>query len=508
MTRFFFTLVAMASLCVAARADDGLAYATTYVEGFNQANQYLTGALVPSNRDDWAITVENGTAWFLNSSSNSALRYYDLPSVPVAFLDDPVPTDAAQIEALVTAEDAPDGGAGLLIGHPRGSGYLVFAVGSDHRYRILSKEDGRLTSLENGTNNMISAEGFNRIRVQRAADQIEFYVNDTSVFRFDVTDATWTTAPVGIAVFGRGRFGFDEVRIEPHGMAERALQVAAENNCRLPPADAADQLVSLGIYEGQAIANMGLAGVDGVTSSARLNIENGDEPVYLIVNSYDSLLWRVEGNTERVVHLAVIGPTYDEAVASGVIGIPADRVSFHSHQDCVGYNYEVGSSGFRQGNAQLALWTGRAPIATMGIYDLNAMSIPSGAVAEVEAPSGIEPEWDSQMVQEALRFSPAGLYDAISDVIVTNSEITKLKTLPQQFGLAQLLASGALVRDGGSFRVTAPMRYPAGLAGAHSVDFVIEPGVAEPTGDKGHSRVVRLQGEDETVELERGEEAR
>jgi len=144
----------------------------------------------------------------------------------------------------------------------------------------------------------------------------------------------------------------------------------------------------------------------------------------------------------------------------------------------------------------------------MGIYDLNAMSIPSGAVAEVEAPSGIEPEWDSQMVQEALRFSPAGLYDAISDVIVTNSEITKLKTLPQQFGLAQLLASGALVRDGGSFRVTAPMRYPAGLARAHSVDFVIEPGVAEPTGDKGHSRVVRLQGEDETVELERGEEAR
>lgn len=348
---------------------------------------------------------------------------------------------------------------------------------------------------------MIAAEGFNRIRVQRSDDQIEFYVNGTSVFHFDIDDANWSTAPVGIAVFGRGRFGFDEVRVEPHGIAERALQLAAENSCGLPPASAAAQLVTLGIYEGQAISNLGLAGLDGVTSSARLNIQSGDEPLYLIVNSHASLLWRLEGHTERVVDLAVIGPTHEEAVASGVVGIPADKVSFHSQRDCVRSNYDLESASFRQGNALLALWTGKAPTATWGIYDLNAMSVPSGVVAEVEAPSGIAPEWDNQIVQEALRFNPAGIYNAIGEMIVTDSEITKLKTLPQQFGLAQLLASGTLVPDGQSFRVTTPMRFPAGLAGAHSVDFVIEPGVAEPSGDPGHSRVVRLEGGDENVEL-------
>jgi len=64
------------------------------------------------------------------------------------------------------------------------------------------------------------------------------------VFRFDIKDATWTTASVGIAVFDRGRFGF-EGRVEPRGIAKRALQIAAQNSCGLPPASATAQLVTL-----------------------------------------------------------------------------------------------------------------------------------------------------------------------------------------------------------------------------------------------------------------------
>lgn len=499
MTRFPIALGALAVLCGATTANDGVAFATTYVESFSGTDEFLTGALKPSNRGSWAIKVDEGIAWFSNNENNSALRYYDLPSVPVAFMDDPVPTDAAQIEASVTVEDAPDGGAGIMVGHPRGVGYLVFAVGSDQRFRVLRREDGRLTSLESGTNNVIAAEGFNRIRVERRVDRTEFYVNGTEVFRLDVDDDVWTNAPVGIAVFGRGRFGFDEVRIEPDGVAETAIREAARNSCGLPTPKMADHLVTLGVYEGQAISSLSLAGLDGVTSSAILDIESGEEPLYLVVNSYDSLLWRLQGNTERVAHLAVIGPTRDVSVASGVVGIPANKVSFHAKRDCVPYSYEVDSASFRQGNALLALWTGRAPTATLGVYDLNAMSIPSGATAEVEAPMGIAPEWDSAIVEEALRFTPAGVYVGDADTVVTDATVTKLKTLPQQFGLAQLLASGKLVRDGQSFRVTATMRYPAGLAGAHSVDFIIEPGVPEPTGNPGHSRVVRLEGGDESL---------
>jgi hypothetical protein len=490
----------LAALGSPSTAEDGLAYATSYVESFADSEGYLTGALVPSSRGVWTVSVEDGTAWLVNDKDNSALRYYDLPAVPVAFVEDLVSTDAAAIEAAIAAEDAPDGGAGLLIGYPHGIGYLVFAVGSNQRYRILRKEDGRLTSLENGTHDAIAAEGFNQLRVERSAWGLDFLVNGTSVFRFEADDATWAVAPVGVAVFGRGRFAIDEVRVEPHGVADEAIGVAARNVCGLPAPGPADQLVTVGIYEGQAISTLSLAGLDGVTSSAGLHVEYGDAPLYLVVSSHDSLLWRLDGDTSRIAHIAVIGPARAGPVASGVIGLDASRVSFHGQRECQRRSeYDIGSQGFRRNNALIALWTGHAPVATLGEYDLNAMFLPSGAPIPIDTPMGIQPEWESQALREALHFSPAGLFDAQADLIATESTITEPETLPQQFGLAQLLAAGTLVRDGQFYRVTGPMRYPAGLYGAHSVNFIVEAGVPEPTGDPGHSRVERTEAGDDTV---------
>jgi hypothetical protein len=55
----------------------------------------------------------------------------------------------------------------------------------------------------------------------------------------------------------------------------------------------------------------------------------------------------------------------------------------------------------------------------------------------------------------------------------------------------QLLVSGALVRaKGGEYIVKQKTRFPAGLAGAHSVTFLLPTGVPYPEGDPGHSCVV------------------
>jgi hypothetical protein len=64
--------------------------------------------------------------------------------------------------------------------------------------------------------------------------------------------------------------------------------------------------------------------------------------------------------------------------------------------------------------------------------------------------------------------------------------------LPQGFGLAQLVASGALeARRDRYFYIARPIpRFPAGLYGAHSVTFVLGTGVPMPAGTPGHSCVV------------------
>lgn len=63
--------------------------------------------------------------------------------------------------------------------------------------------------------------------------------------------------------------------------------------------------------------------------------------------------------------------------------------------------------------------------------------------------------------------------------------------LPQQAGLIQLVQQGALTQNSsGEFPIHRKIRFPAGLAGAHSVKFLLLRGVPLPDGDPAHSEVV------------------
>jgi hypothetical protein len=71
--------------------------------------------------------------------------------------------------------------------------------------------------------------------------------------------------------------------------------------------------------------------------------------------------------------------------------------------------------------------------------------------------------------------------------------------VPGNYGIVVLADQGylRLVPDGkhgpdSSFEVQKPFRIPAGLAGAHSVRFLVPPGVAVPSGPLAHSSMVRL----------------
>jgi hypothetical protein len=63
--------------------------------------------------------------------------------------------------------------------------------------------------------------------------------------------------------------------------------------------------------------------------------------------------------------------------------------------------------------------------------------------------------------------------------------------LPAEFGLAQQVGNGTLIRTGDrQFTIVRPLaRFPAGQNGAHSVSYVVAKGVPMPGGSPGHSCV-------------------
>src|SRR4029078_7997626 len=80
-----------------------------------------------------------------------------------------------------------------------------------------------------------------------------------------------------------------------------------------------------GSYEGGAPAPATVSGPDETTRTARVVIEPGSRPLYVVLSAFDSMIWRFEGPTEGVRELVLTGVR-----AQGVTGIAPDRVSDQS----------------------------------------------------------------------------------------------------------------------------------------------------------------------------------
>ena len=89
------------------------------------------------------------------------------------------------------------------------------------------------------------------------------------------------------------------------------------------------------------------------------------------------------------------------------------------------------------------------------------------------------------------RFTPGGIVDIAPQDVVAPGKVERYEVLPQEAGLLQLMRTGALKRTkDGYFLIRKPIpRFPASLAGAHGVKFILGKGLAMPAGNAGHSPV-------------------
>jgi hypothetical protein len=262
--------------------------------------------------------------------------------------------------------------------------------------------------------------------------------------------------------------------------------------CALPALPADARLIAFGAYEGDAISSAVIGGPDEETNIIDVVIEPGPQPLYLVLTSYESMVWRFTGATRRVAQAVVTSHGTEAGTsASGVVGLPARNVTI-AEPNCPQYFYKTDAQS-TVATATIRQSLGRMPDAVFGSYSVQRVSLPSGQIVRAESNSAPPPPgFDAAMWREAVRFWPGGLVAVDPRTVVAKGPVQAYKVLPSQMGLSQLLGSGAVERTStGAFRIVRPIAHmPPSMGGAHSVTLIVASGVPVPPGDPVHSCVI------------------
>jgi Ca2+-binding EF-hand superfamily protein len=289
--------------------------------------------------------------------------------------------------------------------------------------------------------------------------------------------------------------------------------------CAMPSPSPNAKVIVFSSYQTGALSSVTIGSQDVVVFAGRVVVEPGSEPLYVVIPTFTPVIWQFSGAVDRIERLVVSSAQtlpdktrYDgsQPVLAGATGLPQDKVSFLRKVNCLSYFAEVPSSQSVRTVAAVREAIGREPFKTVTAYSLREVSIPSGEIKSPDAQSNkliIEKSSGSLRIEgdasnfivhagpsrardDLYRYHPGGLVEIDPKSVVSSLPAQAYEVFPQEAGLVQLLESGALTQNrAGEYIVQKKMRFPAGLAGAHSVKFVVLGGTPVPDGDPGHSCV-------------------
>lgn len=260
--------------------------------------------------------------------------------------------------------------------------------------------------------------------------------------------------------------------------------------CVVPQARSDEKLALFGVYEGTAVSSVTILGQDKPTSAAEVFIKEGKEPLYVVLTSYDPIVWKFLGATSRVRTVVLYSAVGSNTgiTGSGLTGLDKSRVSFVAGRNCLGYFHRTGDLKEAKVKAQVRDLTGAEPDYVLGHYKVGFVTLPDGPVEKLTR--NHQPPARSKLNFGLLRFAPSGLMKFDASTIVSQQPANDYEVLPQEAGLAQLLDEKKIERIGrGTYKIKQKIHIPAGLAGAHSVKFLLPKGVPAPIGSPGHSCV-------------------
>ena len=289
--------------------------------------------------------------------------------------------------------------------------------------------------------------------------------------------------------------------------------------CDMPAASEKAKVVVLSGYQTDALSSVTLGSQDSVIHAGRVIVEPGSEPLYIVISTYSPAIWQFSGAVERIERLVMAssrtGPNSGDARQAslvGATGIASERISFFSRSNCLSYFSETPSSSSLQTLATIRNATGKSPEVIATKYSVSSFSVPSGKIETMgdqrQRPLVIQKSQGtlnivgnlgnvivqagpSRARDDMFQFFPGGVIDIDPKAVVASVPAAAYEVLPSQAGLVQLLSTGALTQNSsGEYIVRQKIRFPAGLAGAHSVTFLVMKGAPYPDGDPAHSCVI------------------
>jgi Ca2+-binding EF-hand superfamily protein len=299
----------------------------------------------------------------------------------------------------------------------------------------------------------------------------------------------------------------------------REAEAAAQAGCDMPTASENAKVVLLSAYETDALSSVTLGSQDTVVHAGNVVVEPGSEPLFIVIATYGPTIWKFSGAVGRIERLvmtsSLTGANSRDAARPplvGATGIPRERITFFAKPNCMNYFSETPSSSSLQAAGTIKNKAGKAPDVVAAKYSVGSFSVPSGKIETLrekgqqplviqksqgslnivgDASNIIIQSGPSRARDEMDRFFPGGVTQIDPKLVVADVPVAVYEVLPSQAGLVQLLTTGALTQNrAGEYIVRQKIRFPAGLAGAHSVTFLVMKGTPYPDGDPAHSCVI------------------
>ena len=311
---------------------------------------------------------------------------------------------------------------------------------------------------------------------------------------------------------------------EQRQRAERQARLAEHVKlCRMPPVPQGARVMAVGTRSGAAISSVTIGEADAEIRVARIDIQEGEQPLYVIARSGTGTIWQFTGAVQRVAHVVAMSEIMASDVPRvGIVGIDRTRVTFKSAKTCL-LDFSAPSHIEETRQHLTALLEGTTPEVIAALSPLSRVRFPIG-IASGDYPIGrVAPQPNDRgsraVYDEMIRRAPLGVVEIDPKTVVSGLPVKTFDVLPGYAGLLQLIEMRALevteyvraLRLGRNlvigdlqvtdprgnaatvtevaqgFRVLGRMTMPTHLE--HSLKFVVPAGVPVPLGAPGPAKL-------------------
>jgi Ca2+-binding EF-hand superfamily protein len=281
-----------------------------------------------------------------------------------------------------------------------------------------------------------------------------------------------------------------------------------ENECAMPPVPAGARVALVGAWGAAAVSSVALGSQDVTTSAARVTIEEGSEPLYVVLVSSGPVIWQVDGAVARVVRAYLLSnharyPNPLPGIAAGVTGLPREVVTFAARPGCIKSFTDRPTIDAALAVGAVRRRAGQEPLAVVATSQAEHLWLPSGrhdrsgetlsGMKTMHIERSTRPLTAASVREQFAEAFPAGVARIEPAAVIAGQLTEPYEVLPNRAGLLDLLDQGKLVPGRGQeFVVRDKIRFPAELDSSYR--FRIPAGVAMPDGNPGQACVIVEDG--------------